>query len=134
MARFTYKIVKTYLSEFDEALFNQKYTEVFDKYDMIVGDFSGGQLRLKGFYYNERKNVPLESKCLTIPEYLVEYCAYGCPYYVVEKVAPVFKEPKPQKVAKPAKDSKASKSTEASAQQTGEAKQSEAGTKKETQN
>lgn len=55
---------------------------------VIVGDFSGGQLRLKGFYYNERKNVPLDLKCVTIPEYIAEYCAYGCPYYVVEKIVP----------------------------------------------
>ncbi len=89
MARYTYKVVKSYLAEFDEALFNQKYTEVLDKYDMVVGDFSGGQLRLKGFYYSNRKNVSLEHKSLTIPEYLVEYCSYGCPYYVIEKVAPV---------------------------------------------
>ena len=34
------------------------------------------------------KNVPLDSKCLTIPEYISEYCAYGCPYYVVEKIVP----------------------------------------------
>ena len=32
------------------------------------------------------KNVPLELKCITIPEYLTEYCVYGCPYYVLEKI------------------------------------------------
>ena len=88
VSRYRYQIVKTHLVEFDEELFYQKITEILEKYDVIVGDFSGGQLRLKGFYYNERKNVPLDSKCLTIPEYISEYCAYGWPYYVVEKIVP----------------------------------------------
>ena len=88
VSRYRYQIVKTHLIEFDEELFYQKLTEILEKYDIIVGDFSGGQLRLKGFYYNERKNVPLDSKCVTIPEYIAEYCTYGCPYYVVEKIVP----------------------------------------------
>jgi len=88
VSRYRYQIVKTNLIEFDEELFYQKLTEILEKYDIIVGDFSGGQLRLKGFYYNERKNVPLDLKCVTIPEYIAEYCTYGCPYYVVEKIVP----------------------------------------------
>lgn len=74
VSRYRYTVVKAHLVEFEEDLFNQKMTDILDKYDVIVGDFSGGQLRLKGFYYNERKNVPLELKCVTIPEYLAEYC------------------------------------------------------------
>ena len=79
VSRYRYQIVKTNLIEFDEELFYQKLTEILEKYDIIVGDFSGGQLRLKGFYYNERKNVPLDSKCVTIPEYMAEYCTDGWP-------------------------------------------------------
>ncbi|HAX73535.1 MAG TPA: DUF1027 domain-containing protein [Firmicutes bacterium] len=91
MNRYSYNVVKTHMIEFDEELFSSKMTEVLDKYDIIVGDFSGGQLRLKGFYYSERKNVPAELKALVIPEYLAEYCAYGCPYYVLEKIkVPIY--------------------------------------------
>ena len=86
MSRFNYRVIKTHMATFDEVVFKQKYTDILDKYDLIVGDFSGGQLRLKGFYHTERKNVPLEVKAITIPEYLVEYCAYGCPYYIIEKI------------------------------------------------
>ena len=86
MGRNRYEVVKTYLVEFDEILFNQRMTEVLDKYDIIVGDFSGGQLRLKGFYYANRKGAPLELKSTIIPEYISEYCAYGCPYYILERV------------------------------------------------
>lgn len=85
VSRYRYKVVKAHLAEFDEELFNQKMTDILEKYDIIVGDFSGGQLRLKGFYSSERKNVPLELKSVTIPEYLAEYCVYGCPYYVLER-------------------------------------------------
>ncbi|MGL4338207.1 MAG: YutD family protein [Turicibacter sp.] len=86
MSKFSYKVIKEYMIEYEQEVFDHKMTEVLDKYDVLVGDFSGGQLRLKGFYYNERKNVPLELKCLTIPEYITEFCVYGCPYYVLEKI------------------------------------------------
>ena len=91
MERYRYELVKSHLIEFDEVLFRQKMTEVLDKYDLIVGDFSGGQLRLKGFYYNDKRGVSLDLKSTTIPEYITEYCAYGCPYYIVEKITPKIK-------------------------------------------
>ena len=47
VSRYRYQVVKTHLVEFDEELFYQKLTEILEKYDVIVGDFSGGQLRLK---------------------------------------------------------------------------------------
>ena len=93
MNRHRYKVVKTHAIEFDELLFRQKATEVLDRYDLIVGDFSGGQLRLKGFFHENRKNIPIDQKSFSIPEYLAEYCAYGCPYYILEKLPPI-KEPK----------------------------------------
>lgn len=86
MARYNYRVVKTHLCEFDEVAFRQKYTEIFDKYDYLVGDFSGGQLRLKGFYREGRKGIAPENRAEAIPDYLAEYCAYGCPHYVVEKI------------------------------------------------
>ena len=85
MARYNYQVIKTHLCEFDEMAFRQKYTEVFDKYDYLVGDFSGGQLRLKGFYRVGRKGVSHDQRVESIPDYLAEYCAYGCPYYIIEK-------------------------------------------------
>ncbi|MCL1948941.1 MAG: YutD family protein [Turicibacter sp.] len=86
MTRHNYQVVKKHMCEFDELVFRQKYTEVFDKYDYLVGDFSGGQLRLKGFYREGRKGIPPEQRVESIPDYLAEYCAYGCPYYVIEKI------------------------------------------------
>lgn len=47
MSRYRYRLVKTHLIEFDETLFNQKLTEILEKYDYIVGDFSGGQIALE---------------------------------------------------------------------------------------
>ena len=85
MARYNYQMVKAHLCEFDELAFRQKYSEVFDKYDYLVGDFSGGQLRLKGFYREGRKGIGAENRFEAIPDYLTEYCAYGCPYYIIEK-------------------------------------------------
>lgn len=92
MARNNYRLVKAYGCEFDEMAFRQKYTEVLDKYDYVVGDFSGGQLRLKGFYREGRKGISADMRMEAIPDYIAEYCAFGCPYYVIEKV--VVRAPK----------------------------------------
>ena len=39
-----YQVVKTHLVEFDEELFYQGTTEILEKYDVIVGDFSADNL------------------------------------------------------------------------------------------
>lgn len=56
--------------------FNQRYVDYFDQYPYIVGDYSAGLLRLKGF---------TEENYKTIPDYIVESCAPNCAYYILKK-------------------------------------------------
>lgn len=58
--------------------FNQRYVDYFNKYTYIVGDYSAGLLRLKGF---GEKNLEM------IPDYLVESCAPNCAYYIIKSQA-----------------------------------------------
>ena len=58
VSRYRYKLVKSHLVEFEEELFYQKLTEILEKYAVIVGDFSGGQLRLKGDVYKRQLQGP----------------------------------------------------------------------------
>ena len=70
-----------------QQLFTQRFSEVLNKYDYIVGDWSNEQLRLRGFYKNERAEESLE-KISRLQDYLLEYCSYGCAYFVLENQAP----------------------------------------------
>ena len=44
-----YEIIKNYKDGLDLETLNLKYTEYFEEYDYILGDWAYGKLRLKGF-------------------------------------------------------------------------------------
>ena len=44
-----YNLIENYKEGFDLDAFKEKYTEYFEPYDYIIGDWSYGKLRLKGF-------------------------------------------------------------------------------------
>ena len=48
-----YELVKNYKNGFDLKLIEEKYTDYFDNFDYILGDFSYDKVRLKGFYESD---------------------------------------------------------------------------------
>ena len=77
-----FAILKEYRESFDlEDIENKYIEEIFDKYEYIVGDYSAGLLRIKGFYHNNK-----DDNYKHIPDYLNESCAYGCPFYILKRV------------------------------------------------
>ncbi|MBE3554777.1 YutD-like domain-containing protein [Thermicanus aegyptius] len=67
--------------------FRDRYSEVLDKYDYIVGDWGFGQLRLKGFYEDRNKKAAFEQRIGSLDQYIQEYCNFGCSYFVVKKMS-----------------------------------------------
>ncbi|ETJ03763.1 MAG: Transcriptional regulator, partial [Streptococcus parasanguinis DORA_23_24] len=49
--------------------------------------WSNEQLRLRGFYKEER-DVATMDKLSRLDDYLLEYCSYGCAYFVLENKEP----------------------------------------------
>ena len=86
MTSFYFEIIEEYRECFDETLFANRYADILDKYDYIVGDFGYYQLRLKGFYKDSNKKAELSKRFSTIQDYLLEYCNFGCPYFILRKV------------------------------------------------
>ena len=84
---FAFTLVENSKDAFDVTAFTQRFSEVLTKFDYIVGDWSNEQLRLRGFYKNERAEESLE-KISRLQDYLLEYCSYGCAYFVLENEAP----------------------------------------------
>ena len=84
---FTFTLVENSKDAFDATAFTQRFSEVLSKFDYIVGDWSNEQLRLRGFYKNERAEESLE-KISRLQDYLLEYCSYGCAYFVLENETP----------------------------------------------
>lgn len=81
----TFELLEDNKEGWNAEAFRERYSEVLDKYDYIIGDWGYNQLRLKGFY-ESNKRVPNEMKIETLSEYLLEYCNFGCAHFILKKV------------------------------------------------
>lgn len=74
-----FELIKNYRDAFILDDFNKRYTPALDIYPYLVGDYSAGILRLKGFTGNGRTN-----SYKLIPDYLVESCPMNCAYFILK--------------------------------------------------
>lgn len=86
LSQIDYKLIENYKEAFDLDLMEKRYSDYLLKYDYIVGDISYQKLRLRGFFDDQRKGVPIDMKIANLEDYLVEYCSFGSPYFVLERV------------------------------------------------
>ena len=70
-----FEVIKNYRDAFVLDDFNQKYVDYFNQYRYVVGDYSAGILRLKGFHEKDQN---------LIPDYIVESCAPNSAYYILK--------------------------------------------------
>ncbi len=80
-----YLVVKNYNDALDEDALKEKMTEYFENFDYIVGDWAYGKIRLKGFYDSTNKSVKNINDIKNLDDYINNYCAYGCKYFVLKK-------------------------------------------------
>lgn len=78
-------IIKNYKEALENSNLEEKFTEYFESYDYIVGDWSYGKLRLKGFNEKTNPNFKKINDKENIKEYLKNYCAYECKYFILKK-------------------------------------------------
>ena len=81
-----YKLIKDYRDGYDEEMFKEKFTSFFEDYDYIVGDIAYSKLRLKGFNKKDNKNFNKINDYQNVDKYIKENCAYGCRYFILEKI------------------------------------------------
>lgn len=81
-----YELIKNYKDGFDYDEFISKCTDYFYDYDYIVGDIAYGKLRLKGFYDDKSKKVKKINNFKDVDNYLKNYCANDCKYFIVKKL------------------------------------------------
>lgn len=80
-----YNITINHGNQLDTRRLARRYNTVLRKYDYIVGDWGYGQLRLRGFYDDIRPQAKIDQKISTLQDYLLEYCNFGCAYFVLER-------------------------------------------------
>lgn len=81
----TYEIIKDYKNGYNKEELEKKYTDYFENYDYIVGDWAYGKLRLKGFYEKSNKKCNEINNIDNLDEYLDKNCAFGCAYFVAKR-------------------------------------------------
>lgn len=81
-----YKLIENYRNGFDVEKLAERYSDVLKKYDYIVGDWGYDQLRLKGFYNKNYSQAKLDQRIENVEDYLLEYCNFGCAYFVLENL------------------------------------------------
>ncbi|MCZ8537415.1 YutD family protein [Paenisporosarcina quisquiliarum] len=86
--RWDYEILIDYREAFKEEAFQDRYSEILNKYDYILGDWGYGQLRLKGFFDDKNQKATYDTKVSTLQDYLYEYCNFGCAYFILKKTGP----------------------------------------------
>lgn len=82
-----YEVITDYRNAWNQEAFLKRYSDILSKYDYIVGDWGYEQLRLRGFYEDDNRKAPFDSKIGTLPDYIYEFCNFGCAYFVVKKIA-----------------------------------------------
>jgi len=80
-----YELEKNFREGFDLEEVTSKLTDYFIDYDYVVGDWAYAKLRLKGFYESNNKNVKTFNDIKTLDNYLNNYCAKNCRYFVIKK-------------------------------------------------
>ncbi|WP_245855685.1 YutD family protein [Paenibacillus rigui] len=86
IANRSYEVVVDHKNGWKPEAFRDRYSEVLERYDYIVGDWGYNQLRLRGFFKDTHPKATKESSIATLQDYLNEYCNFGCAYFIIEKV------------------------------------------------
>ncbi|WP_240415823.1 YutD-like domain-containing protein [Paenibacillus periandrae] len=86
IANKTYEVVVDHKNGWKPDAFKERFSEVLERYDYIVGDWGYNQLRMRGFFKDSHPKATKESMIATFQDYLNEYCNFGCAYFIIEKV------------------------------------------------
>ena len=81
-----WELIENYKEGYDEETLKEKYTDYFENYDYIVGDWSYGKLRLKGFCKKINKLCNKTNDIKFKDDYIKNLCSYECKYFVVQKI------------------------------------------------
>ena len=83
---FKYELIENNREAFNIEEFKYLYTDYFQDYDYIIGDYAYSKLRLKGFYEDTNKKSKKINKISKKDEYIRNNCAYNCKFFILKKI------------------------------------------------
>ena len=81
----TYELIENYKDGFSYEEVLNKATDYFNDFDYIVGDWSYGKLRLKGFFDSKNSKCKKINDIAMLDFYIANNCAYGCKWFSIKK-------------------------------------------------
>lgn len=81
-----FELVLDHKGGWNPEAFRERYSEVLDRYDYVIGDWGYNQLRLKGFFHDKHPKATKDTAISHLVDYLQEYCNFGCAYFVLRRV------------------------------------------------
>jgi len=83
-----YSLVHEHKNGWNPEAFRERYSEVLERFDYVVGDWGYNQLRLRGFYRDGHPRATKEFAISSFIDYINEYCNFGCAHFVLAKLDP----------------------------------------------
>lgn len=81
-----YELIEDYRDAYNQEELEGKMTDYFDDFDYVLGDWSYGKLRLKGFCDKDNKLFRDINDIEKKDDYIKDSCAYNCRYFILKKV------------------------------------------------
>ena len=81
----TYFIEKDETGCFDYDLVKELFTDYFNDYDYVFGDFAYNKLRLKGFCDKTNKKCNKTNNIKDLDNYIKNYCAFNAKWFLLKK-------------------------------------------------
>ncbi len=81
-----YEVIKDYNNALNLEDLTEKFTDYFEPFDYVVGDYSYEKLRLKGFLDQHNKNVKEYNNYKNVEEYIEKYCSYKARHFIIKKL------------------------------------------------
>ncbi len=81
-----YDVLKDENKVFDYDIVANLFTDFFLPYDYVLCDYAYGKLRLKGYYDSSNKKATTINDYSNVEDYIKNYCAYKCKYFILKKV------------------------------------------------
>lgn len=81
-----YEIIRNDKDCFNLEEIKEKFTEYFEEYDYILGDFAYDKVRLKGYYDSTNKKANKINDYKYIDNYIENYCSYGARIFILRKL------------------------------------------------
>lgn len=82
-----YELITNYKEGFIYDEITTKFTDYFDRFDYICGDWAYGKLRLKGFLDENSGGVKNYNNYKYIDNYLKNNCASDARYFIIKKIS-----------------------------------------------